>query len=102
MYLIPIAVLLALAWIFLVVPQRRRQRAQAQIADGLELGDEVLTAGGLLGHVRAVGEDEVTIEGAPGTQVRVIRRAVVGVLDDLGVEHPVAREYRRRLAAALY
>jgi putative thioredoxin len=31
-----------------------------------------------------------------------IRRAVVGILDDLGVEHPLARESRRRLAAALY
>ena len=31
-----------------------------------------------------------------------LRRAVVGVLDELGVEHPLAREARRRLAAALY
>ena len=31
-----------------------------------------------------------------------LRRTIVGVLDELGVEHPVAREYRRRLAAALY
>ncbi len=31
-----------------------------------------------------------------------VRRVVVGVLDELGVEHPLAREYRRRLAAALY
>lgn len=31
-----------------------------------------------------------------------VRRVIVGVLDDLGVEHPLAREYRRRLAAALY
>jgi putative thioredoxin len=31
-----------------------------------------------------------------------LRRAVVGVLDELGVEHPLAREYRRRLASALY
>ena len=31
-----------------------------------------------------------------------LRRAIVGVLDELGVEHPLAREYRRRLAAALY
>ena len=31
-----------------------------------------------------------------------LRRVVVGVLDELGVEHPTAREYRRRLAAALY
>jgi putative thioredoxin len=31
-----------------------------------------------------------------------IRRVIVGILDDLGVEHPLARDYRRRLAAALY
>jgi putative thioredoxin len=31
-----------------------------------------------------------------------LRKVVVGVLDDLGVEHPLAREYRRRLASALY
>ena len=31
-----------------------------------------------------------------------LRRAVVGVLDELGADHPVARESRRRLAAALY
>ncbi len=31
-----------------------------------------------------------------------LRRAVVGVLDQLGVEHPLARESRRKLAAALY
>ena len=31
-----------------------------------------------------------------------IRRVVVGVLDQLGVEHPLARETRRRLASALY
>jgi putative thioredoxin len=31
-----------------------------------------------------------------------LRRAVVGILDDLGVEHPLARESRRKLASALY
>jgi putative thioredoxin len=31
-----------------------------------------------------------------------LRRVIVGVLDDLGVDHPLAREYRRRLASALY
>ncbi len=31
-----------------------------------------------------------------------IRRVVVGILDELGVEHPLARESRRRLANALY
>ena len=39
---------------------------------------------------------------ADGDRKDRMRRAVVGVLDELGVEHPLARESRRKLAAALY
>jgi putative thioredoxin len=42
------------------------------------------------------------IPAAEGEQREDLRRAVVGVLDELGVEHPVARESRRKLANALY
>jgi putative thioredoxin len=43
------------------------------------------------------------IAGSPDIARREdLRRAVVGVLDQLGVEHPVARESRRKLASALY
>ena len=41
-------------------------------------------------------------EAGDGDRREDLRRAVVGVLDGLGVEHPVARESRRKLAAALY
>jgi putative thioredoxin len=42
------------------------------------------------------------IPGAPDERREDLRRAVVGVLDQLGVEHPLARESRRKLASALY
>ncbi len=42
------------------------------------------------------------IPASTGDQREDLRRAVVGVLDELGVEHPVAREARRKLASALY
>jgi putative thioredoxin len=42
------------------------------------------------------------IAGAPDDRREDLRRAVVGVLDQLGVEHPLARESRRKLASALY
>ena len=47
---------------------------------------------------------QLLIDAIPGSDGRRddIRRAVVGVLDELGVESPVAREYRSRLARALY
>ena len=42
------------------------------------------------------------IPASEGEQREDLRRAVVGVLDELGVDHPVAREARRKLASALY
>ena len=58
----------------------------------LDAGD---TERGLDGLIGAIALNE-------GDRREDLRRAVVGVLDDLGVEHPVARESRRKLASALY
>jgi putative thioredoxin len=51
---------------------------------------------------RGLDELIAAIPGDDGDRREDLRRAVVGVLDDLGVEHPVARESRRKLASALY
>jgi len=47
---------------------------------------------------------QLLIDAIPGhpDEKDLLRQAVVGVLDELGVDSPVAREYRRRLASALY
>ena len=78
-YLIIIVVLFAVMWLFLVRPQRRRQVAQAQMQDTLAPGDEILTAGGIRGTIREVEGEIVHVEIAPGTVVRLDRRAVAGV-----------------------
>jgi putative thioredoxin len=51
---------------------------------------------------RALDELIAAIASSDGDRRDDLRRAVVGILDDLGVEHPVARESRRKLASALY
>jgi preprotein translocase subunit YajC len=79
-FLIVIVVLLALMWLLFIRPQKRRQVAQQQMLQEIEPGVEILTAGGVYGVVKAVGEDELTVEIAPGTNVRVARRAVAGVI----------------------
>ena len=79
--LIVIVVLLALFWLLLIRPQRRRQLVQTQMIDSLEVGDEIVTAGGLYGEVRELGEEELVVEIAPGTNVRIARRAVAGVIE---------------------
>jgi preprotein translocase subunit YajC len=77
---IVIALLLALFWLLLIRPQRRRAAIQNQMIQSLEVGDEIVTAGGLYGHVRELGDEELVVEIAPGTTVRIARRAVAGIV----------------------
>ena len=85
-YLILIVLVFALMWFLLIRPQRRRQMLQQQMLSRLEVGDEILTAGGLYGRITALGNDDVTLEIAPGTTVRLDRRAVAARVPPGGEE----------------
>ena len=87
--LIFIAVMIGLMWLLLIAPQRRRQRATRDMIAGLEVGDEVLTAGGVYATVQDVREDDLTVEIAPGTSVRLDKRAVAVVLSEETEEEDV-------------
>jgi preprotein translocase subunit YajC len=87
-FLILIVVLFALMWLLFVRPQKRRQLAQQRMIDDVEPGTEILTAGGLYGTVRGIDGDELTVEIAPGTNVRLARRAVAGVIPPEEPEEP--------------
>jgi preprotein translocase subunit YajC len=78
-YLIILVALFVLMWLFLIRPQRRRSEAQMAMQDALRAGDEIITAGGMHGRVKAIEDDIVHVEIAPGTLVRVDRRAVAAV-----------------------
>jgi preprotein translocase subunit YajC len=86
--LIPILLLLALTYFVLIRPQRRRQQQQTEMMTELEVGSEILTAGGVYGTVREVGEDELTVEIAPGTNVKLDKRAVAMVVPNEEPEPP--------------
>ena len=79
-FLIIIVLLFGVLWFVLIRPQKRRQAEQRQRLESLTPGDEILTAGGVYGTVRSVGDDDVIVEIAPGTEVRVARRAVAAII----------------------
>ena len=82
MSIIPILILLfAAMWLLVIRPQRKRQQESQRTLETLVPGAEVLTAGGLYGTVREVGEDDVHVEIAPDTVVRVSRRAIAAVME---------------------
>jgi preprotein translocase subunit YajC len=81
--LIVIAVIVAIAWLALAVPWRRRQRSHAAMQDDVKQGDEIITAGGMHAVVKEAGERELRVEIAPGVVVTLDRRAVAAVAQEI-------------------
>jgi preprotein translocase subunit YajC len=84
-------VLMIVGFYFLLIrPQRNRQRAQQALVASLEVGDDVMTSGGIFGTIVDIDDDEgtVTVEIAPGTRVRMLRQGISQRLveDDEGDE----------------
>ena len=85
-YVIILIAVLGLMWLLLIRPQRRKQLEQARMQDTVDVGDDVLTAGGIHGTVREIDGEIVHVEIAPGTTVRLDRRAVAAVAQDPELE----------------
>jgi preprotein translocase subunit YajC len=76
--LFPLVLLGGVFYFLLLRPNRTRQRQQQSLLESLKVGDEVMTAGGIFGTLKAIDEedDTVTVEIAPGTDVRMLRRGI--------------------------
>jgi preprotein translocase subunit YajC len=80
---------IALAFFFLIVlPQRRRATAHRALLGALEVGDEVITIGGILGTIRELDDEKIRLEVADGVVVTVARNAIAQSVADV----PVARD----------
>jgi preprotein translocase subunit YajC len=68
----------AVFYFLLIRPQRNRQRQQQTLLSALHVGDDIMTSGGLFGTITDIDDDHdsVTVEIAPGTEVRMLRRAI--------------------------
>jgi preprotein translocase subunit YajC len=62
----------------MIRPQKRRMQAQRELLNQLEVGDEVVTAGGIFGTIVDIDDDEdvITVTIAPGTDVRMLRGGI--------------------------
>ena len=72
-------ILMIVGFYFLLIrPQRNRQRQQQALVASLEVGDEVMTNGGIFGTIVDIDDEEgiVTLEIAPGTRIRMLRQGV--------------------------
>lgn len=85
-FLLSLVLLVAIFYFLLIRPQQRRARQQRELVTSLEVGDTVVTIGGVFGRIRSMDDDSVVLELEPdGTKVRFVKQAVARKLtEDLG------------------
>ena len=78
--MLPLVLMFVVLYFIMIRPQMKRQKEHKAMIEALAKGDEVVTAGGVLGRVAKLGESYLDVEVAKGVEVQVQRSAVVQVL----------------------
>jgi preprotein translocase subunit YajC len=71
-----LALLAGAFFFFIVRPQRRQMAARQALIASIEVGDEIITAGGIYGTVREMTDTTIRVEVAPGTLLTLAREAI--------------------------
>lgn len=74
--LIFLALLIAVFYFMLIRPQKKRMEDHRKLIESVSPGDEIITMTGIYGTVRAMGDENVEVEIAPGTTVRFLKSAI--------------------------
>jgi len=77
---LPLIVLFAVFYFFLIRPQLKQAKQHKQLVSALAKGDEVITTGGLLGKIKEVGDNFIAVEIAKDVEVKVQKQAISTVL----------------------
>ncbi len=80
MSFLPIILMFVVLYFLMIRPQMKRQKEQKSMMEALAKGDEVVTAGGILGRITKVTDAYVTVDVADGTEVVVQKAAVTTLL----------------------
>ncbi len=79
MSFLPIILMFVVLYFLMIRPQMKRQKEQKAMIDAIGKGDEVVTAGGMIGKVTKVADAYITLEVAEGTEI-VMQKASVTML----------------------
>jgi preprotein translocase subunit YajC len=80
MGMLPLVLMFVVLWFVMIRPQMKKAKEHKAMIESLAKGDEVATAGGVLGKVAKLGDSFITLEISAGVEVQLQRSAVVQVL----------------------
>jgi preprotein translocase subunit YajC len=77
---LPLIFIFVVFYFLLIRPQSKKAKEHKQMVEALAKGDEVVTNGGLLGRITAVGDNFVDVELGEGIRVKVQRQAIASLM----------------------
>lgn len=77
---VPIVGMIAIFWFLIIRPQMRQQKAHREKVAGLKKGDQVVTAGGLVGKVVKVDDHYAEIELSQGVRVKAVKSTIGDII----------------------
>jgi len=78
--MLPLLLMFVVLYFVMIRPQMKRQKEHKAMIEALAKGDEIATAGGLIGRISRLGDTYVGVELATGVEVQLQRNAIVQVL----------------------
>ena len=79
-FLFPMLIIFGAFYFLLIRPQQKQRKQHAAMMEALKSGDEVVTAGGILGQVTAISDHFVTLKIADNVQIKVQKATVTAVV----------------------
>lgn len=77
---LPIIGMILIFWFLIIRPQMKRQKEHQQKIAGIKKGDQVVTAGGLIGKVMKVDDTYAEIELAQGVRVKAVKSTIGDII----------------------
>jgi preprotein translocase subunit YajC len=87
MSILMIVAMIAIFYFFMIRPQQKRQKDIQKAREAMKTGDKVVTAGGIHGRIKEVGENSMLIEIAEGVRIRVDKASIYASPED--IQHKV-------------
>lgn len=79
-FLLPMAIIFGAFYFLLIRPQQKKQKAHTALIAALEVGNEVMTSGGILGRITGVSEHYVIVQISDNTEVKMQRSSISQVV----------------------
>lgn len=75
-------VIVAIFYFFMIRPQQKKQKEIQKAREALKVGDQIVTAGGIYGRIREIGDVYMAIEVANGVTIRIDKSSIFASSSD--------------------